>query len=230
MILNLYIENEYLQPKDWRFDLLFRYIDESNDKVVAEGVHGVYSSIHTTLKYENAEYVFSNPKKMDRIMLNTKYPLCSKRKWAFGCDIKSTTDKNISFYPEAITCKKRRFIFDKNMGLKVIKIDDKYYTVYCVGFSNEPHHYYCINDENNKTIAIIKRLYQDDIRAKLYIENEKDLFITLLACTIELINYIYVDANQSLIDKSAGNYISILKEEKEMLDKSFIDRVINNNH
>lgn len=224
MILNLYVEKQKLHPKDYKYDLSFKYINDSNNNIVAEGVHGLYSGTPTILKYDNNEYIFKgSPKKIDRIILNTRYPLCSKRKWTFGYYIDSNTDKNIFYYGEAITCQKK-FLFKKNVGLTVINIDDKHYKVYRIGFFNEPHHYYSIHNENNKTIAVIKRLYGEEIRAKIYIEKEKDLFIALLACTQEVIDLIYYDADGHIRDKSSGNYTSLLEEEKQMLDKSFIDK------
>lgn len=59
----------------------------------------------------------------------------------------------------------------------------------------------------------------------MYIENEENLFITLLACTEEIICVGNSGDSDSTIDPSAGPYVSVLKEEKELFDKNFIERV-----
>ena len=46
----------------------------------------------------------------------------------------------------------------------------------------------------------------------------------MLTCTKELIWVIYCDAEEEIKDISSGNYVSLLEEEKQMLDKSFIDK------
>lgn len=218
MVINLYIEK--VDPQGMKIN--YTFLNAKNNEVIATATNNFNE--HTTLYFKGNNYELVNyPKKFERLILNTKYPLCSKRKWTIGFNIMSN-EKNIAYYyPEALTVGKR-WIFKKNMGLTVIKYNNRPYLLYKVGYAKENWHYYCLYDDNNKTIGIIKRLYGDDIRATLYIEDDPNLLLNLLACTIETIDVPNSGNRDSIMDSSAGNYISSLAEEKEMFDKSFIEK------
>lgn len=219
MIINLYMKLE--DPNGMRINCEF--LNAKNNEVIATATNNFNE--HTTLYYGGKKYEVKNyPKKMERLMLNTKYPLCSKRKWCIGFNVISDNNTVLSYYPEAITCGKR-WIFKKNIGLTVFKYNNEPHLLYRVGFAKERWHYYCLYDNKNNTIGIIKRLYGNDIRATLYIEDVSNLLITLLVCTEEIVDISYSSDKDMRYDPSAGNYISILEEEKEMFDKSFINRV-----
>lgn len=217
MIINLYMEKS---QDGWEANYTFR--NASNGEIVATANNK--KDDYCNLIYLNKKYYLKNhPKKMKRFLLPIKYPLCSKRKWTIGFDITDENSSICSYYSEAVTYDKK-FIFKRNMGLTVFRYNNETYSLYRVGF-NEPCHYYCLYDENDKTIAIIKRLYGDEKRATIYIENEDYLFISLMACTEEIIDVANLGSREDMMDTSAGNYISMSNIEKERFDKSFIDRV-----
>lgn len=219
MIINLYMEME--NPQGMRIN--YKFLNEKTNEVVATATNNFKE--HTTLYYDDKKYELVNyPKKMERIILNSKYPLCSNRKWAIGFNVLSDNNNIASYYHEAVTCGKR-WIFKKNMGLTVIKYNNQPYSLYRVGFAKENWHYYCLYNNSNKIVGIIKRLYGEDIRATLYIEDNSELLINLIACTIETIDVANSGDMDTMIDTSAGNYISLLEEEKAMFDKTFIERV-----
>ena len=98
---------------------------------------------------------------------------------------------------------------------------------YRVGFANEPWHYYCLLDAEGKTVGVIKRMYEaeDYRRATLYVEEEIYLLPLLLACLDTIVDVNLVGDLEDYYDKSAGNYISIMQEEKDIFDPAFIARV-----
>lgn len=220
MIIDLYMKTS---NNLWKRDYTFK--NNLTDEIIATANNEKDKYIN--LSYLGKTYYFKNhPKKMERLSLPIKYPLCSKRKWTIGFDV--TDEKNYSicsFYPEAVTYGKK-FIFKRNLGLTVFRYNDKTYSMYKVGFK-EPCHYYCLFDENDKTIAIIKRLYGAEKKATIYIENEKNLFLSLIACTEEIIDVANLGGDG--IDTSAGNYVSISDIEKNRFDKNFIDKIKNKN-
>ena len=118
----------------------------------------------------------------------------------------------------------------KNISVTVFQYNSKSYLLFRVGFPKENSHYYCLYEENGSLISIIERhtYYKDACKATLYIEKEEDLFITLLACTEEIICVGNTGDSDSTIDPSAGPYVSVLKEEKELFDKEFIQRIKSN--
>lgn len=215
MIIDLYMETS---KNLWKIDYTFK--NNSTNEIIA--IANNEKDKYINLTYLDKKYYFKNyPKKMERYNLPIKYPLCSKRKWTIGFYI--TDEKELpvcSFYSEAVTYGKW-FIFKKNLGLTVFRYNDKTYSLYRVGFK-EPCHYYCLYDDNDKTIAIIQRLYGSEKRAIIYVEKEKNIFLSLLVCTSEIINVANLDGDG--IDTSAENYISISEIEKERFDKNFINK------
>ncbi len=217
MILYLYVE-----VKDkMGFEIESTFLDEYNNVVATAKTTNNREPI---LYYNGKSYQQTTwPKKLKRHNTSTTYPLHSKRNWTLGFEIKSD-DKVVSeYYDDAINVGKK-FIFKKNVGFLAITLEDKFYQVYKVGYGNENWHNYCIKDETGNTVGIVRRFYGEVCKAKIYIEDKKYLLLALLVADIEIITYAGCKA-QECPDPSAGNYISILKEEKEMYDKKFIARV-----
>lgn len=202
-----------------------KFVDEKNN-IIATATNNINE--HTTLYYNDNKYELINyPKKLKRFDLNVKYPLCSKRKWTIGFEFKSNDKVVASTYHEALTVGKK-FVFKKNMGLDITYFENKIFQTYKVGFTNENHHNYCIYDDKGNTVGIIRRFYGEEYRAILYIETEDYLLLTLLVALNEIIDYADFNTRDMRVDPSAGNYISILKEEKEMFDKNFIEKIEHN--
>lgn len=218
MIIDLYMENS---NNLWKKDYTFK--NNLTDEVIATANNE--KDEYTNLNYLSKKYYFKNyPKKMERFLLPIEYPLYSKRKWTIGFNVTDEENSLIcSYYPEAVTYEKK-FIFKKNLGLTVFRYNNKTYSMYKVGFK-EPCHYYCLFDENDKTIAIIKRLYGAEKRATIYIENEKNLFLSLIACTEEIIDVANLGGDEHEYDTSAGNYVSINNVEKNRFNKNFLDKI-----
>lgn len=217
MKIKLFIEKQ----DDWGQYISCKFVDMENGSVIATATNNIDE--YSTLLFKDKKYELVNiPKKFDREQLNSKYPLCSKSKWAIGFNIACDNNKILSYYHDALTCSKK-FIFKKNIGVEIYKYDNKVYECYKVGFAKENWHNYCVYN-NNKTVSIIRRFYGEEHRAILYIKDKKDLLISLLICMVEIVDYAN-GSSGNRIDPSAGNYISTMVEEKEMFDKSFIDSI-----
>lgn len=109
----------------------------------------------------------------------------------------------------------------KNIGVTVFQYNSKSYLLFRVGIKGHKSHYYCIYDENNILIAVIARhsYHSNDYRANIYIEDKENLFIALLAFTEEIV------CVPQEGDPSAGKYLSILKEEQELFQEDFIEKI-----
>lgn len=221
MILRLCVNNK--DPQGMNISYVFE--DCSTGKACAIATDNYKESVK--LIVDDKEYNFFNhPKFIDKVNINTKYPVSSKRKKTIGFHILSEGKSCCYFYGEAITCKKIGLL-KRNIGFTVFAFNEQPYLLYRVGFPKQESHYYCLHDNNGETIAIIERHCSgtSDCKATIYIENKDYVLITILACTEEIICVANSGNHDDMIDTSAGNYISVLEEERDMYDSSFIERI-----
>lgn len=222
MIIKLYTEFE--DPQGMRISYQFKDVRMKNNVAVATN----YYKEATSLYFNKEKYEFPNyPKIIERPQINFRFPL-SKGKKNVGFYIIKGGQPVAFFFAESATCGKK-WIFNQNLLFTVYVKDETPYLLFKVGFKNQNSHYYCLYDNNEKCIAIIERhsFYDDNCKATLYIENEENLLITLMACTDTMISVANSGGMESMMDTSAGHYISVLDAEKEMFDPEFIERVKN---
>lgn len=220
MILKLHME----VTDRHAMNLDYEFVNVTNSAVVATATN--HFNDYFKLNYENKIYEFRNhPKFVKRSMINFRYPFSTKWKRTIGFGIHCQKKEIGAFYGDAMRCRDKGP--KRNISVTVFQYEEKAYLLCRVGFAKEKSHYYCLYEQNGNLISIIERhtYYKDACKATLYIEDEKNLFITLLACTEEIICVGNSGDSESTIDPSAGPYVSVLKEEKELFDKSFIQRV-----
>lgn len=180
-----------------------------------------------SLLYGERKYQFySYPKFIEKPQLNIKYPLSSKRKKTIGFHILDDGKCVAKYYGEAATCRKKGLL-KRNIGFTVFEYQQEPYMLYRVGFPKENSHYYCLYNNDGKTIAVIERhsFYSDNCKATIYIEDVKHIHIALFACTEEIIFVANTGNREDIMDPSAGHYVSLLEEEREMFDKNFVEHV-----
>ena len=221
MILRLCMEAH--DPQGMRISYQFK--NQSTNEIYATASDNFKEPIKLLL--DNKEYQFFNhPKFVEKINLNIKYPIYSKRKKTVGFYILEDNKPVSMFYGETAICGKKG-IFKRNIGFTVFEYNNCPYMLYRVGFPKQKSHYYCLYNNDGQTVAIIERhsYYKDDCKATVYIEKEENVLIALLACTEEIISVANSGNNDDMMDTSAGHYVSRYEEEKALFDKSFIDRV-----
>lgn len=204
-------------------NISYKFINKKDQRVLATATDNFNE--HIALFFNNDSYLLpNNPKLINKCGINFKYPLTSKRSKTIGFPIKINDNDFGYYYHEAAKCKKG--LFGKNIGFTVISKKTNAFMLFRVGFKGENSHYYCLYDEN-KLIAIIERhnYSEDNCKATIYIEDEFNLEIALIACTEELISVPNSGGNDFSMDTSAGHYISMLDEEKALFDENFILRV-----
>ena len=213
MILNVNAETAY---KSGYYNVTHTVIENKTGKEIAVATN--YVNDYFKLHFDGKTYEFRNyPKFVKRSMVKFKYPFSTKWKRTIGFGI-HCNDKEIgTFYGDAMRCREKGV--KKNIGVTVFQHNSKAYFLFRVGLRGHGSHYYCLYDEYGYLIAIIARHSKGDYRATLYIENEDDLLITLFAYTEEI-----VCVGQET-DTSAGGYISTMKEEVELFDEDFINKV-----
>lgn len=221
MILKMFMEKGGLNG----IKLVSEFIDcwDGALAATAENIAGK----NTSLDFRGRMYTLSEkPVFIEKPELKINYPLCSKAKRGLGFHILSDGKPVASTYDDAMTCRKT-WIFKRNVGFSVFVTETGAFALYRVGFANEPWHYYCLLDAEGKTVGVIKRMYEaeDYRRATLYVEEEIYLLPLLLACLDTIVDVNLVGDLEDYYDKSAGNYISIMQEEKDIFDPAFIARV-----
>lgn len=221
MVLRLCMNKEDAQG----MKISYEFRDASSNLVVAKAADNINEYI--SLWFDNKEYQFPNyPKFVVKPPVNFKYPLSSKRKKTIGFHIMENGECCAKFYGEAATCRKKG-LFKKNIGFTVFEFAQEVFMLFRVGFSKENSHFYCLYDNNGSTVAIIERhsFYEDNCKATIYVEDSSYITIALLACTEEIVSVANSGNRDEMMDTSAGHYISMLDEEKELLDRSFLERV-----
>lgn len=221
MVLKVYAERNDMMG----MRIQHSFVDDMSDTVIATATNNINEPIK--LYYEDNEYQFiSSPKMMEKQKLNIKYPLSSKRTKTFGYNMESNGQIVAQYYGEAATCGKT-WIFKRNIGFKVFCVHGEVYVMYRVGFPNENCHYYCLYDNSNNIVSIIKRHSNasDYRKATIYIEESRYVMPVLVACTATIVWVADNGRKEDMIDPSAGPYTSIMEEEKKMFDKYFIERV-----
>lgn len=203
----------------------YEFTDAKSHAIIAKATNN--DNEYLSMYFENHEYHFPNfPKIVVKPAVNIKYPLTSKRKKTIGFHVLENQKCCAKFYGEAATCK-RIGIFKRNIGFTVFEFRNEVFLLFRVGFTNESSHYYCLYDNYGRTIAVIERhrFYEDNCKATIYVEETDRVAIALLACTEEILSVACAGRPGETVDPSAGPYISMLDEEKELLDRSFLDRV-----
>lgn len=221
MILRLYMEKEDRQG----MRIAYQFVDAATQRIYATASDNTKEAI--LLHVDDSEYQFFNyPKFVEKLPINIKYPLSSKRKKTIGFHIKKEEECVAKFYGEAATCRKRG-VFKRNIGFTVFEYAGEPYMLYRVGFPKQNSHYYCLYNNAGETVAIIERhsYYTDNCKATIYVEKEENTLIALFACTEKIISVGNSGNSDERIDPSAGPYISILDEEKAMYDEAFMKRV-----
>lgn len=221
MILKLFMQRKkFNQP-----DLDYHFEDNKTGKLFARATN--YYNEYIKLYYNENTYEFNGrPKMLPKRSFKCPYPLNGKGKKMPGFEVLSNDKQVMCFYGEAVTCRKK-WIFKTNIGLKVYALGKKTYCCYRVGFSDDNSHYYCILDEDMKTIGMIERhsYSEDGSRATIYVEDDENILIALLVCTEQVIWVANTGDDGERMDSSAGHYISILPEEQEFFDGDFLTRV-----
>lgn len=221
MILRLCMEKD--DPQGMR--IAYKFINATSQEVCATASDNINEA--TSLFFNGKEYRFFNyPKFIEKPQININYPLSSKRKKTVGFHILENENCVAKFYGEAATCRKKG-ILKKNIGFTVFEYNNEPYMLYRVGFPKQNSHYYCLYNNYGKTVAIIERhsFYKDNCKATIYVEEQENIVIALLACTEEIISVASSGSRDQMMDTSAGHYISMLDEEKALFDASFIERV-----
>ena len=204
-------------------NISYKFIEEKNQTVLATATDNFNEYI--ALFFNNNTYFFPNvPKIINKCEVNLKYPLTSNRRKTVGFPMKLNDTDYGYYYQEAAKCKKG--LFGKNIGFTVFSTGIKVFMLFRVGFKGENSHYYCLYEENT-LVAIIERhnYSEDNCKATIYVEDKNYLEIAFIACTEELISVPNSGGNEFSMDTSAGHYISVLDEEKELFDANFILRV-----
>lgn len=199
--------------------------DAATGRILAEAEDGDYGS--AILRCDGREYtVAQRMKRLERLPVPTPYPLSSKGKKTIGFEILEKDERIGIYYPDAVTVGKLG-VFKKNMAVTVYSLFGRNYTVYRIGFAGEPWHYYRLMDEEMETVAMLRRNYSRKIpsRATVYVEEEAYLPLAMVVCAGEMLAGVGCGLVSYGRDPSAGNYISILEAEKNMIDRAFLDRV-----
>lgn len=180
--------------------------------------------------YNGTEYQFSTfPKIVEKSCITFKYPIVSKRKKTIGFNVLSNEKEIAYYYNDVAFCKKKGFI-KQNIGLTVLNYLGEKFVSFRVGFANKNSHYYCVYNYKNQTVGIIERHNFDNgnCKATIYVENEEYIIPTLLVCAEEMMVFVINNTNDytdKVIDDSAGRYISVLQEEKDLFDPNFIPKI-----
>lgn len=221
MILNLYIESQRRQWQNkWWFTLA-----ETNE-IVARAVNG--ANMHTVLWYGKNKYQFKNiPKVVEKVALDFKYPYSSTHKKTIGFNIFENTKPIAESHWDALRC--RESGINKNIGVNVFKYNGLAYLLFHVGLPKHASSYFCLYENGGELVAVIARHHsgkeKDNCRATLYIKDDKDLLITLLACTSKIIDVANYRGKDGSSDSSAGPLISTLEEARELYNPDFIGMV-----
>lgn len=170
--------------------------------------------------------VHHRPCMIRKVPVTTVYPLSSRSKKTLGFSITELGKEIGCYYGEATTYEKRGF-FKKNLVLTVYSVFGEAYTLYRIGFADEPCHYYRLLDAQMRTIAMLQRNYSEEepARATVYVEEERYLPLSLIVCAGEMLVGVGCGPVSYGMDNSAGNYISVKEPEKKMMDRAFIERV-----
>lgn len=178
------------------------------------------------LNYKGADYEYiAKPRMIERSDLHFRYPVVSKRASTPGFYIHKNGEVVGAWYAEAMVCRNEGF-FKKKLLLDVFQLFNHSYMMFKVGFRKENSHYYCIYNDHNQLISIIERhnYYDDGYRATLYVEDDENMLLTLLAVTREMI--LIPGGPMEGTDTSAGLYVSRYEEEMELFNRDFINRVL----
>ncbi len=222
MIVELYVEGENIKG---RKKVTCEYKTKEN-RILAIATDDFHEG--KTLHYEGKSYYFlDNPKIIKIPRLNTPYPLSSKMKKTIGLQVYADPEgsKLVSiYYHQAITCKKK-WIFKRNIGLTVYNYNDCDYLLYRVGLPKQSSYYFCLYNNMRELIGIIERhpWNEEGNKGTLYLENPEYLFLMLLVTTSELVTVANAPGAE-IKDPSTGPYLSLLKEERELFDKTFLER------
>lgn len=199
--------------------------DAATGRILAEAEDGDYGS--AVFCYGGREYTVAQcMKRLERQPVATPYPLSSKSKKTIGYEILEKGQRIGVYYPDTVTVGKWG-ILKKYMAVTVYSLFGKNYTMYRTGFANEPWHYYRLMDEEMETVAMLRRNYSRkiDSRGTIYVEEETYLPLAMVVCAGEMLAGVGCGPVSYGKDPSAGNYISVLEAEKNMMDRAFLDRV-----
>ena len=211
---------------DWvKDDFEYAFVDCQTSQAIATATF--LSSDWCKLFYQGMCYVFNTyPKIIKKSELNTPYPSSSKMKRTMGFRILQD-EKQISHdYGGALNCgapgKAKR-----NMAITVFELFGNTYTLYHVGFPEEPGHWYCLFDNHGNTVGIIERytVRKDRSKATLHIVDPANLLVMLLVATEK---FVLVATGQGM-DRTSAKYVSRYEEEKQFFDREFVNRTITQN-
>ena len=219
MIVKLYFE----YGESARQGCFFR--EAATGRILAEAMDGEAGA--AVIRIDGRVFtVHHRPCMIRKVPVTTVYQLSSRSKKTLGFSITELGKEIGCYYGEATTYEKRGF-FKKNLVLTVYSVFGEAYTLYRIGFADEPCHYYRLLDAQMRTIAMLQRNYSEEepARATVYVEEERYLPLSLIVCAGEMLVGVGCGPVSYGMDNSAGNYISIKEPEKKMMDRAFIERV-----
>lgn len=214
----------FMQRLDpYSHNLLFEIFDAGNN-LVAEVKKDKKNT--TRLYYNNAVYDFPfSLRSISKPAYSFAYAVSQKKSKKIGYHIKKNDVVIAEYYGESAVVEKK-ILFSKKIGFEVFKYDGNVYIVVKVGLPKEFSHYYCLKDsKTNRTVGIIERLQSnnEDARAKIYFVERCDAELMLMLLATETVMNVTSNAEGQIIDPSAGKYISVRNEERNFLDKGFLE-------
>lgn len=214
----------FMQRLDpYSHNLLFEVYD-SNKNLIAEAKKDGANS--TQLNYNGNIYEFPFAiKSIEKANFQFSYPVSSKKNKKLGYQIKKNNNVVAEYYGEVAVVEKRA-IFSKKIGFEVFKYNGNVYYMVKVGLPKGTSHYYClINATSKQTVGIIERLQanKEEARARIYLTNQANEELMLMLLSTETVMTVTSNAEGQIIDPSAGKYVSLREEERNFLDKNFIE-------
>ncbi len=207
-------------------DILYTFENARDACVVATATDTLKNGVQ--LQYNNREYDFAAyPRIVQKVPVYVPYPLADSFKKTLGFYILENKNRIAKSYKDAVTCRKKG-IFKKNIGFTAFEYQQSSYVLYRVGLPKEASHYYCLYASNGATVAIIERhnFYEDNCKATIYVEQDAHVTVALFACVKAIVSA-FNATGETAVDLSAGPYISILQEERDLFDSAFLARVKN---
>ena len=226
MIYSLYMERKDMYGDELEFSV----INDGNFPARTAVAHKVKGKA-PTLVYgdELNEYSFPNkPKKVERGEFRI-FGVDSKERSssAIGFDVLKNGQPFATYYHDAAPVGPRKLL-QRRVGFDVIHYDNRDYLIFKSGTSNEDYHHYCVLDAVTKeTVVILRRLAPNagERRAYIYVESPAMEELAMSVAARELVLTVSYDAEGKCFDLSAGNYVSVDKEERDVYDADFVRRV-----
>lgn len=216
------------------YSVFMQRLDQYSNNLLFEvfDTHGLVATIKkdihnvTQLNFHNNAYLFPfSIRAIEKVAFPFEFPVSSKGKTKLGYEIKRGGKRIAEYYGETAIVEKKK-LFSKKMGFEVFKYDDAAYLIFKIGFAEEKSHYYCAIDAiTGCTVGIIERMQgnKEEVRSKIYFIEQDKVELMLMLLATEMVMNVTSNSEGQVIDPSAGNYISIRKEEKNYFDRVFLE-------